>query len=336
MSLKKFSIPILCLFITGLISGCSTQQSLQNTAEKYPTRPITIIVPYAAGGSLDMIARAMEKESAKVFGQPFIITNKPGGGGTIGWNELVKSNPDGYTLGITATAVILQPLYGQTSYHYPSALEPIAQIATIPIFIATSTDDPWQNINDLIEYAKQHPGEIKFGHGGLGTALHVVGEEFAKEADIDIDQVPFQGDSETMAALMGNHVQIIVTTPAIKEQVRSGKIRVLAVASEKRLPDPIFKDVPTLKEQGINVVFSHWHGIAAPKGMPADVKEKLAKGIKEIIDNPEFKNTIQSLGMTVEYLGPEESAQKWIRESEQLSKVVKETGIAERIAAQKK
>jgi tripartite-type tricarboxylate transporter receptor subunit TctC len=336
MSIKKISIPILCLLVAGLISGCGIQQAVQPKPEKFPTKPITVIVPFAAGGSVDMIARAMEKKSIQFLGQPFIVTNMPGGGATIGWNELIKSKPDGYTLGITTTAAILQPFYGQTKYHYPTALEPLAQIATIPVLIAVSSDRPWQSIDDVVQYARQHPGEIKFGHPGLGTAFHVVGETFAKEANINITQVPFQGDTEELAALMGGHIQLIIASPAIKELVRSGKIRVLAVAGEHRLSDPVFKDVPTLKEQGINVVFSHWNGIAAPKDMPANIKAQLAERLKNIIEDPEVKASIEDMGMTVEYLGPEESVNKWVSDSDRLSKIVKETGIVERIAAQKK
>lgn len=336
LSKRLVSLLLICFCVTAVLSGCSTQQSLQTTTEKYPTKPITIIVPFAAGGSLDVAARSMEKKSIQFLGQPFTVTNMPGGGATIGWNELVRSRPDGYTLGITSTAAILQPLYGQTKYHYPTALEPLAQIATIPVLIAVSTDRPWQSIDDIVQYAKQHPGEIKFGHPGLGTAFHVVGETFAKEANIDITQVPFQGDTEELAALMGGHVQLIISSPAIKELVRSGKVRVLAVAGEHRLSDPVFEDVPTLKEQGINVVFSHWIGIAAPRDIPADIKAKLADGLKKIIEDPEVKESIENMGMTVEYLSPEDSVNKWVADSERLSKIVKETGIVERIAAQKK
>lgn len=336
LSKRLVSLLLICFCVTAVLSGCSTQQSLQTTTEKYPTKPITIIVPFAAGGSLDVAARSMEKKSIQFLGQPFTVTNMPGGGATIGWNELVRSRPDGYTLGITSTAAILQPLYGQTKYHYPTALEPLAQIATIPVLIAVSTDRPWQSIDDIVQYAKQHPGEIKFGHPGLGTAFHVVGETFAKEANIDITQVPFQGDTEELAALMGGHVQLIIASPAIKELVRSGKVRVLAVAGEHRLSDPVFEDVPTLKEQGINVVFSHWIGIAAPRDIPADIKAKLADGLKKIIEDPEVKESIENMGMTVEYLSPEDSVNKWVADSERLSKIVKETGIVERIAAQKK
>ncbi len=325
------------LIMSVMIAGCGNRNDKPvNTTENYPAKPITIIVPYAAGGSTDMMARAMEKAAVKHLGQSLVVLNIPGGAATIGWNELAGAKPDGYTIGVVANAVILQPLFGPTRYHYPTALDPLVQGISLPIVIASSTDQPWQNINDVINYAKQHPGEIKYAHSGLGTSLHVVAEMFAKEADINITQVPFRGESESAAALLGGHVQLMVTTPsAIKEQVKSGKIKVLAISAEQRLTDPDFKNVPTFKEEGLNVVFAMWYGVAAPKGLPENIKTRLAEGFKEIYNDPELKKNMQDLGMTVEYLGPQEFSEKWSNETVRLTKIVKETGIAERIASQK-
>ncbi|WP_093797011.1 Bug family tripartite tricarboxylate transporter substrate binding protein [Sporomusa acidovorans] len=303
---------------------------------KYPVKPITVIVPYTAGGSTDIMVRAMEKTAIKYMDQPLIITNIPGGGGNIGWNELAGANPDGYTLGAVGTGTILQTLYGQTRYHYVTALDPIVQVADFPIVVAVRADQPWQNIGELIEFAKVHPGEIKFGHSGVGLAVHITGEMFAKEADISIVPVPFRGDSEGIAALLGGHIQLLFGTAGIKEHITSGNVRVLAVASEKRSTIPELKDVPTLKEQGINVTFSIWQGIAAPKTLPTDVKIQLAEIFKKTVNDPEFKNLAEEMGMSVDYIGPQEFSEKWINEYTRLEKVLKETGIVDQIAEQKK
>jgi tripartite-type tricarboxylate transporter receptor subunit TctC len=307
-----------------------------NTAKNFPDKPITIIVPYPAGGSMDMLARAMEKLAVKYLGQPLVILNIPGGAATIGWNELAGAKPDGYTIGVTSANINLQPLYGSTRYHYPTALEPLTQFAKLPIAVVVRSDQPWKNIDDLVHYAKQHPGEIKYAHSGLGTAVHVVAEMFSKEAGINIDQVPFRGEAEMLAALLGGHVQVMITTTAaIKEHVKSGNVRVLAVATAQRLSEADFKTVPTFKEQGLDVVFDPWFGIGVPKGLPEDVKAKLVEGLNGMIHDPQFRENLEVLGMTIEYLGPQESAAKWISETERFTKIVKETGIAERIAAQK-
>lgn len=335
---KRFFFGLLSILLcTIMLTGGCGMGGKESAAEvKYPVKPITVIVPFAAGGGLDMVARTLEKSAQKHLGQPFVVVNKPGGAATIGMNELAGANPDGYTIGIVPVSVMLQPLYGPTRYHYPTALEPLAKVVSAPAIISTLASQPWQNINDLVAYAKKHPGEIKFGHPGLGTSPHITGEAFARETGIDIVQVPFKGDSESLAALLGGHIQLIITTPtSIKEHMKNGTLRILGVAEEKRLTIPGFENVPTLKEQGVNVAYSFWNGIGAPKGLPAAEKAKLAAGLKEMINDPVFKRDMESVGMPVEYLGPDEFSDEWIRDNAKLTKIVKETGIAELIAAQK-
>jgi tripartite-type tricarboxylate transporter receptor subunit TctC len=336
---KKNVLWMTCLvLITMITGGCGSMQSKSaNAPEKYPDRPITIINPFSAGGSTDLMARALEKTAVKHLGQSLVVVSKPGGGGTIGWNELSGATPDGYTIGVTGIGLILQPLYGPTRYNYMTALEPLAQVGTTPVVLAVRADQPWQTLEDLVSYAKQHPGAIKYGHSGLGTITHVTGEAFAKEAGITIDQVPFTGTPEGITATLGGHIHILLTlSTGTQEYIKSGKIRVLAVGGEKRLTQPEFAQVPTFKELGLDITFSTWHGVAAPKGLPEDVRNKLAEGLKGMINEPAFKKSMEDMGLAVEYLGPQESLDQWISDNAKLSKIVKETGIAERIASQKK
>jgi tripartite-type tricarboxylate transporter receptor subunit TctC len=337
--LKMNAVWVTCLlFVTMISGGCGSMQSNSaNTPDKYPARPITIIVPFSAGGSMDLVVRGLEKTAVKHLGQPLVVINKPGGGGTIGWNELAGATPDGYTIGVTGIGLILQPLYGPAKYNYPTALYPLAQVGTIPIVLAVRADQPWKTLEDLVSYAKQHPGAIKYGHAGLGTITHVTAETFAKEAGIAIEQVPFSGGSEGIAATLGGHIHLsFILAPDIREYVKSGKIRVLAVGGEKRLTEPEFAQVPTFREQGLDITYSTWQGIAAPKGLPEDVRNKLAEGLKGMINDPVFIKSMEDMGLAVEYLGPQESLNQWIADNTKLSKIVKETGIAERIASQKK
>lgn len=327
------------LFVALAIFWCMTMVTgfLDMRAE-YPAKPINVIVPYAAGGSADVVARLLEKTAKQQIGQPFVIIDKPGGAAIIAMNGLAGASPDGYTIGIVPMSVMLQPLFGPTRYHYPTALEPLAKVVSAPMILCTSTELSWQSLAELVAYAKKHPGEIKFGHAGLGTATHLTGEMFAREAGIDIVQVPFKGDSEALAALLGGHIQLIIAaTPSpLKEHVNNGTIRLLGVAAEKHLTIPGFENVPTLKDQGINVVFDSWLGVAAPKGMAKNDKEKIAAGLKQMVNNPEFKKSTEDIGMSVEYLGPNEFSDQWIADNAKLTKIVKETGIAELIAAQKR
>lgn len=332
-------IAVLCLaagLLGILCSGCNSLKT-QSSQAKYPVRPITILVPFTAGGSMDQLARALEKIGYKYLGQPLVVVNRPGGGGTIAWNELVSAKPDGYTIGMTAGGIILQSIYGQSKYNYVTALEPIAKITNAPPTMAIIKNEKWHNLQEFIAYAKEHPGEIKYGHSGLGTAMHVAGEMLALEARIQLEQVPFQGDSEAIAALLGNHIDVIFgTATPLKEYVKSGKIEILAVADDHRLADADFQDIPTFKEQGYNVELSNWQCIAAPKDLPPEVKTKLIMLFRETIEDPQFQDNLKSMGYSVEYIGSEDSIREWSLEYKRLAKVIQKTGIAERIAAQRK
>jgi len=325
------------LLISILIGGCNDIQSkATTTTPQYPTKPITIIVPFSAGGGLDLTARALEKMAPKYLGQPFVIVNKPGGAGTIGWNELSSASPDGYTLGLSSVDLLILPLYGPMKYHYPTALEPLVQVSTSSFIMIVQAEQPWQNLNDVITYAKQHPAQLKFGHSGIGSPSHIIGETLAKDAGITLEQVPFRGASEVTVALLGKHVQIAFINPATaKEHIKNGTLRALATTGEQRLTDPDLAYIPTFKEQGFNIVLNNWHGLAAPKGLPPEAKTKLAEGLKAIVSDPEFKTNVENLGMQVEYLDPRESTEKWLTDGENSAKTVQKTGILDLIKAQK-
>jgi tripartite-type tricarboxylate transporter receptor subunit TctC len=331
------SLAVCLSLISIMIGGCNTMEPKQVTKTiKYPDKPISVIVPFSAGGGLDLIARLLEKTSSQHLGQPLIVVNKPGGAGTIAWDELAGATPDGYTIGITGVEVILQPLYGPTKYNYPTALEPLVQVSSHPMVMVVQAEQPWQNIDDLVKYAGQHPEQLKIGNSGVGSISHVLGEMFAHTVGITLEPVPFRGASETLAALLGGHIQAIIANPAtIKEHLKAGTIRALAVTSEQRFTDPVFANVPTFKEQGVDIVFSYWIGVAAPKEMPIEVKAKLADGLKAIIIDPQFQKNVENIGLQVEYLNPQDSQTKWIADNKKLSKIVQETGILDRIMEQK-
>ena len=333
---RSIALSLMLLCSMGLIGGCGTKEKPVTVAEKYPDKPITLIVPFAAGGSTDLVARSMEKVFTKYLSQPLIVKNVPGGAATIGLNEIAGAEPDGYTLGIVSIGVMLQPLYGQTRYHYPSALDPLVQVTSLPTIAVVQADKPWNNIGDLINYAKQNPEKVKFGHPGLGSGNHVAGEMFGQIANISMDQVPFKGDSETLAALLGGHIQLIFTTlPSVKEHIKSGKVRVLGIAGEKRSTDSVLSSVPTFREQGIDMNFGIWQGIAVHKVMEPEVKAKLLSALEKVVNDPEYIQNMKALGMEIDYLGQKEFEEKWVSDTVRFRKIVQETGIAEKIAAQK-
>lgn len=341
---KKISFFLITyLFVISImIGGCANFQNklattnTTNENEQYPNKPITLIVPFSAGGGLDLVARAIEKHSIKHLGQPLIVVNKPGGTGTIGWNELAGAQPDGYTLGMTTSDMLLLSLYKTTKYDYVTALDPLVQITTIPFVMAVQAECHWQNVADLVEYAKMHPGQVKYGHPGIGSLHQLIGETFAQATNIKLEQVPFRGGSESTAALLGGHIQAVIAAPVVfNEYVKNGTIKILATTDKQRLTDPLWSQIPTFKEQGLDILFNNRYVIAAPKEMPPKIKTKLVEGLKAMIADPEFKKDIENLELQVKYLGPEEIQLKWLSDSQELAKDIQKTNILELIHDQK-
>lgn len=330
-----FAISLLVILI--IIGGHTAMNSKLSTGSKYPTHPITIIVPFSAGGGMDLVARALEKVAPKHLGQSLVVVNKLGGAGSIAWNELSSSTSDGYTIGLTSPELLTLSLYGTTTYHYPTALEPLAQISNTQMILVVNKDQQWNDLSTLITYAKQHPGELKFGHSGIGSLSHLIGEVFADSIPTTFEQVPFRGGSESITALLGKHIQFAFVGPAIaKEHVKKGTLCPLAISGEHRLSDPDLAQIPTFQEQGIPIVFNDWHVIAAPKDLPPEIKSQLVTGLQHMISDPAFQKSMNTIGIEVEYLDAKTTAVKWITEREKLTQQLQATGIADLINSQKK
>lgn len=300
---------------------------------QFPTKPIQVIVPMAPGGASDLTARAMEKLAKKYLGQPLVIVNKTGASGVIGYNELINSRKDGYTLGLSAPNMLLQPLYGITPNDYGKKTEPICQAVFNPVAVSVLADSPIKSIDDLVKYAQANPGKIKYAYSNVGSLPHVLSGMFVKETNVKMEPVPFATGSESTIAFLGGNVQLLFSSLVeVKNHVKDGKVRILAVSSANRMAD--LPDVPTLKECKVDAEASAWFGICAPAGIPADVKAKLADGFNKIVADPEFKKTVENLGFYVEYLGPEASAKKWKSEISAFTKAIKESGIGDEMNRQ--
>lgn len=338
MKSKLSSVLSIALCSALMLSACAkkSEGDTKKTTD-FPTNEINFVIPFDAGGSSDMMVRAMEKLSYKYFGQNMVITNTPGGGGTIGWNELVGKKADGYTVGSANTSMLLQPLYGQTKHDYMEALEPISLIATIPIVIAVRSDSPFKTIEDLIAHAKANPKKLKYSHAGLGSITHVTAELFAQKAGIQMEQVPFSGGAKALTALLGGHVDAISGNKGeFKSQIVEGKMRALAVTQDKRVKDEVFKDAPTLKEKGFDVNLQVWQGVGAPKDLPAEVRKVLEEGFKKIVEDPEFIEAANKIGLDIHYLNAEQFGKMWKDQRAVFQQVVESSGILDLIKAQKK
>ncbi|MDQ8034827.1 Bug family tripartite tricarboxylate transporter substrate binding protein [Bordetella genomosp. 1] len=246
-------------------------------AQSYPAKPITLVVPFAPGGTVNLMGRLLAQRMSEVLGQPVIVENKPGGGGSIGASFVAKAAPDGYTVLLaTMGQQSIQPLLVKNaSYDAQKDFAPVALFATVPNVLAVSADTPARSVAELLAYAKANPGKLNMASAGIGSVNHMTGELFMYRTGTQLAHVPYRGAGPATADLLSGQVQVLFANlPNVLSYIGPGKVRVLAVASEKR--SPAIPDVPTLAEAGVpNAVVESWYGVMVPSGTPPEVVRKL-------------------------------------------------------------
>jgi len=291
----------------------------------YPEKEITIIVPWAAGGGTDLIARFMADLMEKDLGKPVVVVNKPGGGGLVGFKQIAAAPPDGYTLGITTNSQILQK-YSASSYQDWRDMAPIALHNYDPSGFTVKADAPWKNIKEALDFAKANPGKMRVANSGPGAIWHVAAALLGNKTGIQFTHVPYAGANPASVAVAGGHVEATSVSPAeVGTLVRGGKLRILAIASEKR--DALFPEVPTFKESGIEFVFGVWRCLVAPKNTPKDIISKLEASAKKAVENPKFKDFMVKNGFGQSYGGPAESAALMANDEKDFEKIVPGLGL---------
>ncbi len=296
-------------------------------AQAFPQRPIKFIVPLAAGGTGDTLARAVADEMSKELGQPVVCENRPGAGGLIGAETVLNAPPDGYTiLAISPAQVIIPSLYSRPTYDPIKNFEPVTVMAVTHQLIVAHPSFPANNIPELIDYAKKNPGKVNYGSSGSGSATHLSMELFRTMAGIDLVHVPYRGSTQTRQDLVAGVVQIVVdgllpATPLI----RDGKLKALGLTSSKRSVNT--PDIPTIAEQGLpGYAADIWYGIAAPGGTPPEVVATLHRAAANALRLPAVKERLTKLDTDPVANSPEEFRQLLIGEQKVWSKVVKDTG----------
>jgi tripartite-type tricarboxylate transporter receptor subunit TctC len=268
-------------------------------AENYPDRVVRIVNPFPPGGSVDVMARLLAQKLTENIGQQFIVETRAGAGGNVGAESVAKSEPDGYTLLFTAPGplVVNQTLYSKGLPYDPVRdFAPIALFAISPIVLMVNPQIPVTNVQELIAYAKKHPGEINFGSAGNGSTPHLSGELLKAMADINIVHVPYRGTGPAMNDLIGGHIQMFFDLlPASLQQIQSGKVRALANAGAKR--PAVLANLPTVAERGLpGFDASSWEGLVAPVGTPAPVQAKLIAEVRKVLQSPDIAERIAALG----------------------------------------
>ena len=296
-------------------------------AQAYPSRPVRIIVGFAPGGPVDIIARLISQWLSERLAQQFIVENRPGAGSNIGTEAVVRAPADGYTLLlITSTNAINTTLYDKLNFNFIRDIEPVASLLRTTHVMAVHPSVPAKTVPEFIDYAKANPGKINMASGGIGSAPHIYGELFKTMTGVDLVQVHYRGAGPALVDLLAGQVQIIfVNTAASIEYIRAGTLRALAVTTETR--SEALPDVPTVGEFLPGYEASGWNGVGVPKGTPAEIIDKLNREINTALADPKIKARLADLGAIVFANTPAEFGKFIADETEKWGKVVRAANI---------
>jgi len=271
----------------------------------YPSKPITMIVPFPPGGVADIVGRPLAAQLEKTFKQPVVVVNRTGAGGAVGMAAVAKAAPDGYTILMGLSSISIFPvsdrINGKTPSYEMKDFAPIALITADPTVLVVSADSPWKNLKEFVDSAKAYPGKINYSSSGVYGTLHVAMEIFANSAGIRLFHVPYQGGGPAVTALLGGQVHALASGPAAAiGQIKGGKMRALASWSTERLP--LLPEIPTFKELGYDAEFYIWSGVFAPAAVPSPVLDRLRAAVREAATSAEFKSVMEKVATPVSYL----------------------------------
>ena len=299
------------------------------SAQNYPTRAITLVIPIAPGGSTSIVGRGIADKMSELLGEKVVVDNRPGAGGTVGTRAVAKSEPDGYTLvlGYTGTLAIGPSLYKSVGYDPRKDFAPIGLIGNAPNSLVVNPSFPAKTVAELISYAKANPGKVNFGSAGAGTASHITGEYFAHSAGITLVHIPYKGTGPVLTDLLGGHIPMaFAPIPASHPNVTAGKLRALAVTSITR--SGLLPNVPTMVEAGLpGFDASLYYGLAAPAGTPRPVIDKLNKALRDALASDEVKRQLGNDGTEITPGTPEDYAAFIDKDEKKWSQLVKASGV---------
>ncbi len=296
---------------------------------QYPSKPIRIVVPFPAGGTTDILARAVAAKLTETTGQPAVVDNRPGAGGNIGAELVAKSAPDGYTflMGTVGTHAINPSLYARMPYDHVKDFAPVILVAGVPNVLVVNPALPVNSVQELIAYIKANPGKVNFASSGSGTSIHLSGELFKTMTGLQLTHVPYKGSAPALQDLVGGQVQIMFDNlPSSLALIKGGKLKALAVTSLER--SSALPDVPTMAESGLpGFEASSWFGLLAPAGTPRDAIVKINGEVAKWLATPEAKEKLASQGaIAASGLTPEDFQKHIASETTKWAKVVKESG----------
>lgn len=295
MTIKKIAVYAMMTASAGLFG---TQLVLAQSPVNYPVKPIRLVVPFTPGGSTDILARAIGLELTKAWGQPVVIENVPGAGGSIGADKVAKAPADGYTLlmGHIGTLAVNPSLYPNLPYDPVKNFAPVAWVARVPNVLVVHPSVKATTVQELVALAKSKPGQLNYGSGGNGSAANLATEYFKMQTGTSLLHIPYRGTAPAVTDLVGGQIQVLFTgAPAVMGQIKSGQVRALAVSSPKRMD--ALPDLPTVADAGHkDFEADQWYGVVAPAGTPKDIVAKLNSQINQSLNSAELKTRLNNEG----------------------------------------
>lgn len=302
--------------------------SVVATANEYPNRPITIVVPYVAGGTSDAQVRMFQGALSKALGQPIIVENKPGASGAIGALQVARSKPDGYTLLYPNTGLVSAPLLNKKAgYEALTDFKPVGQVSAVPMVLVTNKQIPATDTGSFIAYARKQKEELMYASAGAGSFGHLSSLQLAQQGKFKALHIPYKGEAATTMALRSGEVQMLLTTPSssMLGQIKEGNLRLLGVGSA--LPSPVMPDVPTLNQTLPGFVSEIWFGLLAPAGTPDIVINKLNQTLNEVLKSPEIQKQLMTTGAIPRTSTPDEFGQLLQKDHAQLQSLITQFNI---------
>jgi tripartite-type tricarboxylate transporter receptor subunit TctC len=326
MKFRLFST--LMMWAAGLVGGIVSAPAAQAQTEAYPSRPITMIVPAAAGGTTDLAARMISEPLSKAFGQQVVVDNRPGGNGSIATTAVARAKPDGYTLLMQYSGYhVITPAMTKQSWDPIKDFAPVANVLSAPQVIVVRPDLPIKTLSELVSYAKANPGKLNYASSGNGSLQHVTGEVLNQLAGINMTHVPYKGTAPALTDLLGGSVDLTFTTaPPLIGHIKAGKLRPLAITGNSRLPS--LPDVPTASEAGFpKLDVSSWFAVYAPAATPKPIIDRLTTEIAKAMQTETFKRKAEEQGAEAAYMDPQRLAEFTRAELARWGGVVKTANI---------
>jgi tripartite-type tricarboxylate transporter receptor subunit TctC len=316
----KFMVRLMGLALAGLAS-------LSAFGQNYPVKPVTLVIPFPPGGSTDIVGRIVAEQLGKELGQPVVVDNKGGAGGAIGTKHIADASPDGYTLGIaTVSTHVINPVTRGASLKYDPLKDftLITQLASVPNVVSVHPGVPAQNIKEFLDYLRQNSGKVNFATPGSGSLGHMMGETFKFNGKVSMTHIPYRGAGPALNDVLGGQVQVFFDNlPSSLPHIQSGKLRALAVASEKRVPS--LPQIPTFAEAGLPLVNDPaWFGLVGPSQLPAAIVQRLSEAIAKVLSQPEVIKRLQDNGATPVGNSPDAFRKTMSNSLENARKVVQE------------